>query len=190
MPAKRAATYRPQRPAVAVPRETDVETWRNVTEGIVVINRTGEYGRPIHELVHGGRAFQVAPQERRNMQNMCATVDYDIFTNGTLQPVTLIEGEPDTEALKTNPNLLDERDVPKLLALKGPLFEARLSEISHLPTITRLLSLARNAEHEMTVQQYEALKRREKAIRAEKEGLIEPEGEDTGEDIPRPVTPR
>jgi hypothetical protein len=190
MPAKRATGYRPQSPAVSVPRESAVETWRNVTEGMVVVNRTGEYGRRIHDLIHGGRAFQIAPQERRNMQNMCATPDYDMFTNGTLQPVTLLDDEPDTEMLKSNPNLLDERDVPKLLALRGPLFDARIDEVNHLPTITRLLALARESEYEMTVAQYETLKRREKAIRADREGLIEPDGEDTGEDVPRPVTPR
>jgi hypothetical protein len=190
MPRKAASSHIATGTAT-IPRDTELETWKNATAGLIVIHRTGEYGRRLEELISGGRVFQVAPQERRNMQNIAATPELDMFTNGMLQPVSLVDGEPDGEFLRSNPNVLEDRDIPKLLALPYPQFLERLNAISHLPTITRLLGVAREPEMNMTVTQYEVIKRREKAIRAATEGLIEPpDADDTGEDLPRPVTPR
>ena len=190
MPATKRAPRMAPMGSDSIPKDSNLETWKNVSDSTVVIQRVAEYGRLIDELIPGGRTFHLASQERRNMQGIVASSDYDIFTNGTLLPVDLNEDEPDTEWLKANPNHLDDADIPKLLRLPNDQFKTRLDEINHLPTITRLIERAREPELNMTVAQYEVLKLRAKAIRARTEGFIEPEGPDTGEDIPRPVTPR
>jgi hypothetical protein len=87
-----------------IPVEQGVETWRNGSAGIVVINRVGEYGRRISDSIHGGRVFQITPQERRMNQGACALPTQDPFTNGTLHPQTLLDSEPDTAFLRENPS--------------------------------------------------------------------------------------
>jgi hypothetical protein len=101
---------RPVDPSL-VPSESGVEVWRNATAGLVYINRIGEYGRKFSELIQPGRAFQVTPTERRLNQNSVALAEFDVFTNGTLEPVDLIDDEPDTEKLRNNPNLITDKDV-------------------------------------------------------------------------------
>lgn len=181
---------RPVMPPRPTPVDTGVELWRNVTAGVVVISRVGEYGRRLYESVTGGRVFQLTPQERRNMQMSAATEDLDMFTNGSLAPVSLVNGEPDNEPLLMNPNLLDDDDIPKLLRMKGESFADAIAAINQMAPINRLLEIARNPNFDVTVSQYEVIKRRERALKIEKSGLIEPEGPDTGIDEPRPVTPK
>lgn len=171
-----------------VPIDAGVETWRNTLAGKVVINRVGEYGRRIADIVHGGRTFQITPQERRMNQSAAASADQDLFTNGTLAPVTLIDGEPDTEFLRTNPNALSEEDLPKLFQLTIAEFTDRIGKITASTPIGRLIELARDPSYNATLAQYEALKARD----IELQGALDekPPVELSPDGVPRGVTPR
>lgn len=177
-------------PPDAVPVDSGVEMWRNITPGTVVISRVGEYGRRVDELVRGGRTFSITPAERRMNQNGVARADMDMFTNGTLQPVALLDDEFDTDLLRQNPNTIDEKDLPRILRLRGEAFSQRIGQITNPQTIARLLEVAREPRHNVTLAQYEALKGRELELRGELDRAApEPEDPNTA-GLPRAVTPR
>jgi hypothetical protein len=203
MPATKKVAARVPTDTEPIPVFADVETWQNETQGVVVINRVGEYGRRADDLIQGGRRFQVTPQERRMNQNAVNSADQDVFTNGTLRPLDLLEGDPDTKRLLANPNILDEDELPKIFVLKGEMFRQRIAEITNPSAIARLIELARDPGYEATLFQYECVKRRELELRGD---LDEPKakavlagngaGPQAGADpktsgeLPRGVTPR
>lgn len=189
-PTKKAAARRVPTATEPIAVNADVETWQNETQGTVVINKVGEYGRRVVELVHGGRRFQVTPQERRMNQNAAHGSDQDIFSNGTLRPVSLIDDDPDTERLLANPNILAADDLPKLFTLKGDKFRERIGQITNEATLARVLELARDHRNDASLSQYEALKEREIELRSEVTDPKTSKSDPTPERTPRPVTPR
>lgn len=167
-----------------IPMHAGVETWRNETEGLITINRVGEYGRPIVDLIDAGRTFTVTPQERRMNQNACYSRELDIFVNGALRPIDLLDGEPDTELLRKNPNTFTDDELKRIFALDGIHFVERIGEISNAGAIARILDLARDPAYGATLAQYEAIRAREADVKGQ---VGQQEGrEPTG----RPVTPR
>lgn len=188
MVATKKAPAKPVDPE-AVPQEPGIETWRNTTAGTVYITRIGEYGKRVSELIYGGRVFSITPQERRLNQNACATPTLDMFTNGTLEAVSLIDGEPDTPRLRNNPNMLDEKEIPRLFKLRGENFSERIATITNPATIARLVELAREPRMNATVAQFEMLRRRERALAGEQESEA-PATPASDAGIPRAVTPK
>lgn len=171
----------------AVPMDPGLEVWKNNVPGIVAINRLGEYGRVRVELVNGGRVFHITPGERRMNQTQCARADLDIFTNGTLQPVALLDDEPDTPALRENPNVLDDQDIERIFRLKGEAFAQRLDQVTNAGVLARLADLAREPRIRATVQQYELVKARQHAVEASPVLSATPAREDRKQ---RAVTPK
>lgn len=187
---KRAPGRRAPLNTEPVPVDAAVETWRNTLAGKVVVNRIGEYGRMVASVVHGGRTFQITPQERRMNQSGIATPEQDPFTNGTLAPVELVDGEPDTEALRANPNALSEEDLPKLFQLKGAEFVERIAQITNHAPLARLVELARDPRYDATLSQYEALKTAESELRATRDDRDRPTAPVNADGLPKGVTPR
>lgn len=183
---KKAAAQPPVDPEL-VPQEPGIEQWQNTTAGTVYITRIGEYGKRISELVYGGRVFSITPQERRFNQNACASPALDVFINGTLQPKSLLDDEPDTPRLRDNPNMIDEKEIPRIFRLRGEMFAERIATITNTATIARLLELAREPRLNATVQQFEQLRRRERALNGETDETPRPAAADG---LPRAVTPR
>lgn len=200
MPATKKAAARVPAKTEPIPVDAGIETWQNETSGIVAINRVGEYGRQIVDLIAGKRRFQITPQERRMNQNAVNSAEQDIFTNGTLRPIDLLDDDPDTERLLANPNIVDESDLPKLFLLKGEQFRQRIAEITNPTAVARVLELARDPANEATLFQYETVKRRELELRGDLDdpkarpvnGTDQRNGTDlrSGGDLPRGVTPR
>lgn len=189
MVATKKAPAKPANPEL-IPQDAGIETWRNATAGTVYITRIGEYGKRISELIYGGRVFSITPQERRLNQNACANAKLDMFTNGTLEAVSLLDDEPDTPKLRNNPNMLDEREIPRLYRLRGEAFTERIAQISNPATIARLLELARDPRLNCTVQQFETLRRRERALAGEAEEDRPPGPQNTDGGFGRAVTPK
>jgi hypothetical protein len=169
--------------------EPGLELWRNAAAGIVAINRIGEYGRTRVEVIHGDRTFHITPQERRMNQNVCARPELDFFTNGTLQPVVLLDDEEDTAALRQNPNVMAEADIEALFKIKGEAFAERLDHITNTATLGRLVALAREPRLNATVQQYELVKARQRALETEVAD-VNPDGASAPERRSRAVTPK
>lgn len=171
-----------------IPSDPGLELWRNAEPGTVAINCLGEYGRKRVELVKGGRTFTITPQERRMNQNACALPELDMFTNGTLQPVNLLDDEPDTPSLRQNPNVFDEADIAKVFKLRGEAFADRIAQVTNPVAFDRLADMARDPRYNATIQQYEQIKARQRLLTAD---VTDVGGTtDTTERKPRAVTPR
>lgn len=171
-----------------IPPEPGIEVWKNRSEGTVALSRLGDYGRTRTELIKGGRVFHITPQERRMNQNQCAVEASDFFTNGTLAPIHLVDGEVDTEILRANPNTFEEVDIQKLFKIKGEAFAERLAEITSAAALDRFVELAREPRFGVTVHQYEMVKTRQAEIKAhEIEIATSPDQPDRK---PRAVTPK
>lgn len=144
----------------------ELETWKNPTEGRVWINRLDYHGELDKvEVIGGGKTFHITQRERKLNQEMAYNSDLDMFTNGTLTPVRLIEGSEDAAAFAANPNLLSEDDMRGLVKPgRGPAkatsdaFVDRLATIKNPATLERLLSLAR--EEDAPLSRVEAIQGR------------------------------
>ncbi len=134
----------------------ELETWKNPSEGRVWINRLDHHGNLEKvEIIGAGRTFHISPKERRLNQEMAAVTDLDIFTNGTLTPLRLIEGTADAKEFAQNPNLMTEQDMRDLFkpgrteaakVAMGDAFIERLGSIKNTATLDRLLALARDED--------------------------------------------
>lgn len=166
-----------------------IETWKNISPSTVHIIKLGDYGKRESEIVYGGRAFSVTPQERRLNQSQIYDTDNDPFTNGTFAPLALVDTEPDTETLRSNPNVLDDAAIIRLFAHNGEAFSQQLLAITNLNAVDRLIETAKRPETGASVQQLDILKRYRKLLSGEKD---EPEAAAApgSEGLPRAVTPR
>lgn len=170
-----------------MPVDPGIETWLNTSPSLVYLTKIGEYGKRETELVYGGRAFGLTPQERRLNQNQCFDSKNDPFTNGTFKPLALLEDEHDTQALRNNPNVLDDDGVAELLKLTGEAFSHRLIAITNPTAVDRLIEIAKQPSAGATVGQLDTLKRYKKLLSGDKD---EPAAEPGPEPVPKPVTPR
>lgn len=140
--------------------DADLETWKNATKGRVVIQRLSALGERRHEMIGGGKMFHLTPRERRVNQELAANRDLDVFLNGTLQPVRLVEEDADSQSLKGNPNHLAEDDIKSLFRAHHKTFEARLSEITNSSALEHLLAVAKEEDTRATVKQLERIRAR------------------------------
>lgn len=146
----------------------ELETWKNPTEGRVWINRLDRFGELVKvEVINSGKTFHISPGERRLNQEMAATSDQDVFSNGTLSPMRLLEGDADAAAFAANPNLMTEDDMRVLFkparteaakVVAGDAFIDRLASIKNIATLDRLLALAR--EEDAPLSRVEAITQR------------------------------
>lgn len=188
--ASKAVATRPTTDPDLVPQDADLEVWRNTTPGTAFITRVGEYGRRYSELIYGSRTFSLTPQERRLNQSGYASGELDMFRNGTFQPVTLLEGEPDTPSLRENPNILTDRDILKIFKLRGEAFIERMGQITSDAVLARILDMARDPRNNVTLAQYNDIKARQVELRGEADDTPPPNQDPNTGGLPRPVTPR
>lgn len=162
----------------------DQEVWKNATASqIVLLRQGGPGGQTRHEIISGERTFSISPEERRMNQNMAANPELDVFNNGMLQPVKLLEdSEPE---MLDNPNHIGEDQLPRLFKLHYRNFDKRISEISNPIVLQRLIDIS--AAQDATIRQVETIKARLDAIQPPMDGRgLDEEG------MPKikPVTPR
>lgn len=142
-----------------------MESWQNTSKGRVLIRRfDARRGMLGSELVAGGRTFHITPEDRRINQEMAATAELDIFTNGLLHPVRLIESEEDAKELAANPNLMSETEMKAMFGLHHKQFPKRLGELTNVNALTRLLELALDEDSKATHKQVELIKERLRVI--------------------------
>lgn len=173
----------------------DLESWRNVTQGRVVVIKLSASGQRRHEMVGPDRTFHLTPRERRINQELAANEDLDVFLNGTLQPVRLTDSD-DAEALQANPNHLTDAEARSLFRKDMPSFSERVNAIKNPSALQRLVDLAETDEKvKATVMQLRVLKGRLEAVQPAAITHVRPEvasgerPEPTGSGI-RAVTPR
>lgn len=166
------------------------ETWKNATLGRVVLKKYNQKGELSDEMVAGHKVFHITPQERRINTEMAATAELDMFSNGQLTPVRLIDSEEDAKELASNPNLMSEDEMRDLFKAHWKTFEARVSEISNLPALNRMLELASNNEVDAKVRQLDAIKARIEDVNPTTHVEISHAGSVDERTGLKPVTPR
>jgi hypothetical protein len=123
--------------------KNEVEIWKNATQGVVVLAKVDPMtGRQTWESVNGGREFGITIDERRYNQGRVYDASVDVFTNGTLKPVKLIDTAEDAKELASNPNHMSEDDMRKLATGPRKALDAQLEKISSISTLNTLKDLA------------------------------------------------
>lgn len=132
------------KPLQAVPEEYEV--WRNAALGTVVLKKFSELGVLIEVRVNGGGKVQLTPHERRINEEATAHPSLDVFLNGMLTPVKLIDSDVDTATLQANPEAMSETGMKALFHSQIKTFGTRVGEISNVITLRRLLEVAEEVD--------------------------------------------
>lgn len=138
------------------------EIWRNAIKGFIGVKKTDRRGEMKDEVIRGGEKFQITTEDRQLNSELAAGDDLDVFKNGMLMPVKILDGAEDAKEIASNPNLITESDMAALFAAHWKTFEAKIGQISNPSTLNRLLAMAE--ESDATVRQVNALKERVQAL--------------------------
>lgn len=134
------------------------EIWENASLGIVVLKKLDTLGKPTEERLIGGRSVHITPLERRYNQELAIDDSLDVFKNGTLRAVRLIDQEEDSAVLMANVNAMSETDMASTFTLGIRAFTAKVAEIKNPIMLRRMLVLA--GEIDATIKQVEAIQKR------------------------------
>lgn len=137
----------------------DYEAWKSTIPGTIVVKRLDRRGDLAEETLQEGQVLHITPNERRLNMEMAADDDLNVFKNGFLTPVRLIETAEDIEDLKDNPNHMTEEDMRAVFKIKAIAeFRERMGAVTNPITITRMIELAGSDEVNATVRQVDFLK--------------------------------
>lgn len=136
------------------------EIWQNMSLGVVVVQKFDRRGEVTDELVPGGQKTSLTKDERLFNMDQAADAKLDNFSNGSLVPVRLID-DADAAEIASNPNLLTEDDLRKLVKIKKG-FPAKVNEIGNYTTLNRLKQIAE--EEDASVNQVRAIESRMKEV--------------------------
>lgn len=134
------------------------ETWKNATLGRVAVAKIDRRGDIDHELVSGGGKILLTTDERIMNQEMAANDELDVFKNGTMVPVRLLDTTEDAAEIASNPNLKSEEDLRNMFKLQWKKFETECATLSNLTTLLRLKEIAQ--EGDATVRQVNVIEAR------------------------------
>jgi len=141
--------------------ESKYEAWKNATRSTVVLKKIDRSGNLIDEVIRGGRTFNLTPDERRLNQEIASTDKLDMFQNGLLSPVRLIEGATDVEKFKETPNHISEDEMAALITGQSQkAFTERVTAITNPVTLKRMLEIAESDEVDATVKRAKFLSER------------------------------
>lgn len=124
----------------------ELETWRNATKGMVYLLKIDRFGNETHEVVNGGKSFSLSNAERLLNQDRAANEGLDMFKNGQLVPVRLLEGDEEAAEIAANPNLMGEQEMTELFKTHWKTFDAKLAKISNLVTLSRMMEVANEVD--------------------------------------------
>ena len=136
----------------------DMEMWESRANGLIYVKKYNEQGQLIEVCVPGGRKIQLTPRERRINQELVASDDLDVFQNGMLAPVRLIDSERDTEVLQHNSNAMSETSMKALFRSQIKTFTTKVGEITNPIALQRLMEVA--SEVDATMRQVGVIKER------------------------------
>lgn len=170
----------------------DKETWTNPGKGQVYILTFDARGNLGSTVVRPNGKIVISTEERLLNQDRAATEGSDVFKNGSLTPVRLIESAEDYQEIASNPNLLSEDDMKDLFKLKAADFKKRLGDINNIIALDRMHELAtdENSEINTTVAQLKALESRISDVRGDS-GVVEIESAQVPDKIvSSPISPK
>jgi len=136
------------------------ESWRNASEGYVVVGLYDRRGDVEHQIIPAGGTILLTPEDRSMSQDAAASEDLDIFSNGMMVPVRLLETTEDKAEIESNPNLKSEDDLKEMFSLQWKKFEAEVGLIGNVTTLSRLKQLAQSEGIDATVRQVNTIESR------------------------------
>ncbi len=140
-----------------------LEVWENVSQGRVFVRKFDVRGHLGGELVGSGRKVHISTAERRINQEKAANSELDVFLNGTLQPIRVAAEVVNPEdAAPVTANHITDEDAKAMFKGTARSFEKRLSEISSVAVLDRILRLAE--EVDATVRQVELIRARRAVV--------------------------
>ncbi len=138
------------------------EIWMNSSKGKALVLKYDRLGNLTHEVVRSGGKVDVTTDERLINCDRAALETLDIFKNGVMTPVRLLDGTEDAKEIASNPNLKTEADLRKLFTLQWKRFDEELSAITNTTTLSRMMELA--IQDDATVRQVATIKARLEAV--------------------------
>ncbi len=177
-----------------------LEAWRNATAGRVIVQKYGVDGVTLRpEMISPGKTIHLSPLERKYNQEIAATEELDVFLNGRLQPVSLVDDDESSRQMAEHPNHITDDESVALFESSLEDFEKRLNLITNVSTVQRLISLAEDPDNNASFHQHRMLRERASNL-AEATDRIRstnapardgrPEVELDRDLVPRAVTPR
>lgn len=136
------------------------ETWMNSSKGRAGVVKYDRLGNRTQELLRSGGKIDLTTDERLMNQELAADDSLDIFKNGILVPVHLLEDAEDAEEIAQNPNLKSETELKSMFKLQWKKFETEVASISNAAAIERMIDLTEDSSVEATVRQVGVLKDR------------------------------
>jgi hypothetical protein len=138
------------------------EIWKNDSNSDSWILTKDHNGKLVSTPVRAHNQVMITTEERQINQTRAYSPAVDIFSNGSLSPVRLLEDADDYAEIASNPNLLSEDDMKAIFKLTAAKFKARLAEIDNATAISRIMEIANSESEEVTVSmpQFKAIERR------------------------------
>lgn len=121
---------------------SEKEIWASNIKGNIFLKTFDNAGKLTDTVIRSGKKIALSTEERKINQEMAASKDLDLFMNGMLTPVVILESAEDYAEIASNPNLISEGEMQDLLKVKGRAFTSRIKEITNLSTLQRLAELA------------------------------------------------
>ena len=138
--------------------QPELEMWENASNSQIFIQKFNTQGQIVHELVSGRRRVHISPAERRMNQEVAADDELDMFKNGTLVPVRLVDAEADTPELQANVNAMSDTAMKAMFRSQIKTFTAKVNEIGNPIALRRLLEIAN--ELDASIKQVEVINAR------------------------------
>jgi hypothetical protein len=143
------------------------ETWANHGKGDVFVVTFDHTGRLKSVPIRAGQKLTLTIKERQLNQERAFSSEVDMFSNGRLSPVRLVDSADDYEEIASNPNHLSETDMLDVLKLKGKAFSERLDEITNVIALERMHELASDDTASVSMAQFKALEKRLATVRGD-----------------------
>jgi len=124
----------------------ELETWQNVSAGMIYVWETDKRGNMKDKIVYGGQKFQISTEDRIFNQDRATSSTVDLFHNGRCVPVRILEGTEGYEEIASNPNMISTSEMTTLLKGKVATVKAKLKDITNEVTLKRLLDVANESD--------------------------------------------
>lgn len=173
--------------------DPNMESWKSAVKGQIIVRQFDVQGKLRGVTIPPGRTFHISSQERRINQELAANEELDVFQNGMLQPVRLIEDTAEAQEIASNPNFLSDSDLTALVKSHANRVASKVSEIKNPVVLHRLLEAA--VANDATVSVVQKIKDRIAEVAPNVADEIvqagpDPRGENMNREFSRPVTTR
>lgn len=142
--------------------DLEYEVWENQSAGIVYVHVTDPINpnlRPDRMIPPGGRV-SITTRDRRINQQQIVDRAFDMFINGLLTPVQLVETASDFEEIKSQPNVKSESELKELFDLTAAKFKTELQGLTNTRILQRMHDMAEQDEVKATHSQVKAIEAR------------------------------